>query len=259
MVDVLPDGDVSSSDRDEHPTRQLVTQAVVGHDSPLIFSTDDGQGKLRLLNLEDFGAPRRKPGEAYLVRRKHPIEWPATATAYGSAAGRAVLGVGSYGGAVWLWDIEKRSVLGGPFADIPDSLGVGGVKRKARSSGPVTSVAIGQVDGRDVMAAACDGHVGLWDVASQARLPSPDMGTTLVAAVALGTLSGRSALVTGSQGGILTVWDASRSERIAGIRLDTRIEEVWVVRGADIVGALTEDRVLHLCDVCRGAYSRVDV
>jgi WD40 repeat protein len=105
------------------------------------------------------------------------------------------------------------------------------------------------IEGRDVVATAHHGRVRLWDVDTRTPRPSPDGGTTRVIAVALGDLAGRAALVTGSEGGLLALWDAATTAPIARIRLDARIDTVWVVRGADVVAALTEDRVLHLFDV----------
>jgi hypothetical protein len=252
-----PSGDLSLGVRDGDPAPALITRILAGHDAPFLFSTSDG-GRQRLVTLRDLGAPPRKPGERYEVRRDRPIEWPATAATHAVVAGRAALVVGSYQGAVWFWDVERRALIAGPFTDVPETITVGRSVMKATTvggRGPVTSLAVGLVGGRDLLATVCGGRVGLWDIASQAPLPSPDMGTSRAAAVALGVIAGRGVLITGSQRGMLTVWDAADCHRIARIRLDTGIQGVWVVRGAEVVGALTDDRVLHLFDLVHGGGS----
>jgi WD40 repeat protein len=188
------------------------------------------------------------------LRRDDPSAWPTTAACRGVVSGRPVIALGSYGGAVWVWDINSRAVMAGPFADVPDELAVAGPDVKGARPSEVTGLAIGRMGERDVLATACNGRVALWDVGNTHSLEPPATGAVKVVSVALGTMKGRDVLITGSEGGVLGVWDAAdpKRERLAGITLDTPIKGTWAVRGADIVAAHTPDFNLHLFDVAAG-------
>lgn len=212
----------------------------------------------RLLNVGDVGdrstALAHWKGELRL-RRDNPLGWPGTAESWGVVSGRAVMAMGSYAGAVWIWDLDAQTVLGGPFAEVPDEIVLPADAARDARYPKVTSIAIGQVGGRDVIATACGGRVSMWDVHNADAPRMPAVGATVVTTVALGGLAGRSVLITGSQGGVLGVRDAISNERLAGMTLDAPVKGVWVVRDADMIAALTAENDLHLFDFYPGRIS----
>jgi WD40 repeat protein len=206
---------------------------------------------VRLVKEYDMGA--RGTADAERLRRSAPLQWPATARCWAVLDGRAVLAIGSYGGAVWLWDIADRSLMAGPFADVPEELFVARPELKAARPPHVTSLAIGRSGGRDIVATACGGEVQMWEARTSERLSAPDVGDEVVVALALGPIHGRDVLVTGSRGGVVRVWDAAEARHVAGITLDAGVDGVWVVRNADAVAALTGDSQLHVLDLLAGS------
>jgi hypothetical protein len=120
----------------------------------------------------------------------------------------------------------------------------------ASSRNPVTtSVAIGDNAGRAIVAAAMGGKVKLYDVGNGVALPEPAVSTSMVVAVALGNFRARSILVTGSLGGVLTVWEAGTGQRIAGVTLDSEITGVWAVPGDASVAARSKGGRLFVFDL----------
>lgn len=196
---------------------------------------------------------RRDTGgwEPLRLRRDQPTEWPCTAEWRGIVNGRSVLARGSYQGAVWLWDLNTLKVFAGPFADLPQELTVPNERIKTVRLPKVRSVAMGNLDGRLALVIAYGGQVRLWDVETATALQVPNTEAAAIGAVALGTLRKRDVIITGSEDGSLTVWDAKNSERLAAVTLDSRIKGVWVARGSELIGALTSDECLHLFDFIR--------
>jgi WD40 repeat protein len=180
--------------------------------------------------------------EPVRLRKANPESWPATTVSRGMLDGRAVLVCGSYQGVIWVWDLEKENVLAGPFADIPDEIEFMAHTNMAGIS-VTTDVAIGEVDGDYVVVAAVSGRVKLYDVNTGASLPEPAVRTSIVVAVAMGKFDGRSILVTGSRGGVLAVWEVKTGKRITGVTLDSEINGVWVVNGADAIAARSRGRL----------------
>ena len=76
-------------------------------------------------------------------------------------------------------------------------------------TGPVTAVAVGEVEGRAVaVTGGVDGTVRVWDLASGRPRGEPLTGHTgPVSAVAVGEVDGRAVAVTGSDDGTVRVWD----------------------------------------------------
>ena len=186
----------------------------------------------------------RQASRRLRLRRKDPGGWPATTMSHGFLDGRAVLVCGSYRGAIWIWDLETKELLAGPFANIPDDFEFDRHAKMAPFKNAVTDVAIGDLDGDAVVAAAVAGKVTVYDVKSGAALPEPAISSSIVVAVALGNFEGRSVVVTGSRGGVLAVWDARTATRITGVTLDSKIDEVWMVHGADAIAARSGNSLL---------------
>src|SRR3954447_22683014 len=88
-----------------------------------------GLDSVRLVHEGDLGA--RDTADAEHLLRGEPLQWPATTRQWAAVDGRAVLAIGSYAGAVWLWDIADGSLMAGPFAGVPDELFVASRRVKA--------------------------------------------------------------------------------------------------------------------------------
>lgn len=251
----LPTDDWTERLPNDDPPDPLVVGAYFGgtNASTGSFSTIDVRGA-RLVDIGDRVADDSASiGGLGRLSRRDPSSWPVTAECRGFVAGDPVVARGSYGGAVWLWDLQTGQVRAGPFESIPDELALPNLAFKGRRPIHVTGLALGPVGGRDVIATACDGRVRLWDASSASEIPAPPMGSVLVVSLALGELQGRDVLVTGSLGGQLTIFDAERREKLANIRLDSDINGVWVVRDLNTVGALTADDELQLFDLVQGS------
>jgi hypothetical protein len=240
-----------------YPSPDEVATFFAGNAAGLRFSLLDANDRThRLLDARDMGkrpvgwSPRKA---GLRLTRDNPLEWPATAKSWGVVGGRAAMAMGSYAGAVWIWDLDAKTVIAGPFAEIPDEMVLPG-SREGRLP-EVTSITLGQVAGRDVVATVCAGKVSMWDVHDTDAPKMPALGAIVVKTVALGALAGHSVLITGSQGGVLDVWDTRSGERLAGMTLDAPLKEVWVVRDADMVAALTTEDDLNLFDFHTGHMS----
>ena len=236
------------------PTAPAVALLLTGESTPHDFRRDLGGSAMRLVNELDLGA--RGTADAELLRRSDPVQWPATARCWAVVDDRPALAVGSFGGAVWLWDVDARAVLAGPFADVPDELVVRSRRVKAARPPHVTSIAIGRTADRGILATACAGRVQLWDVGTGARLAAPDAGDEVVDHLAIGRTGDRDVLVTGSRGGVLRLWDVATGQGLAAITLDSGLDGVWIVREAGAVAALTADAHLHAFDVRAGGDRR---
>lgn len=250
LQEVLAEGEDTLGVLDPPPSAETVALMLTGATTPPDFTVDLETDGVKLVDEGDLGA--RGTASAERLSRSAPLQWPATATSWAALDGRAVLAVGSYGGAVWIWDIVSRSLVAGPFADVPEELFVARRELKAARPPHVTSIAIGRIAGRDTLATACGGDVRIWDVRTGERLPAPEAGDEVVDQVALGTLHGDDVLVTGSRGGVLRVWGPADGRRLAAITLDAGVDGVWVVRSTDAVAALTGDSHLHVLDLRAG-------
>jgi WD40 repeat protein len=191
-------------------------------------------------------------GSATSLYRNRPEAWPPTSRAVGTVRGRLTWAVGSYEGVVWLFDAETRQLVGGPFADVSEVVLVRR-KKTSRRQIWVTGVALGWVAGKDVLARAYDGAVTLHDLASGDRIAGLEPPAYRALSVSLGEVGGQPALATGGEGGIVAVWDLGsgdrRAARPAQVTLDRPVTGVWLVRGAEMVVARTNDRAYHVFDV----------
>ncbi|MFG1816971.1 hypothetical protein ACGFIF_24660 [Kribbella sp. NPDC049174] len=187
-----------------------------------------------------------------------PADWPQFVAAVGDLDGAQVLLTGAVEGAVWIWDQHTISTgqprtIAGPFAQLPpfvleEGWDLLGVKPPLER---VKSVALGDLPGRGpVVAAACAGRARLYAVADGERIESPADDAAAVDCVALGTINGRTVLVTGSTGGNLTVWDPAARTRVAGLALDDPITHVRIDAGDRIAmrAAGSGDYVLELIE-----------
>jgi hypothetical protein len=247
---------------DNAPPPKRVAAVLTGTSAPLpAFSVLDHEGAHFITidrRLIDMRLGREPEG------RGLPIFSSETAECYALLNGRPV-GAGCSGNEVWILDlhsqeilarlvVEKRKLRQGPFSDeateaanviSPDS--TGGQKELALSN-EVTAVAIGRLGSSDVLAAVSDGQVDLWYIRDQQFRLWPRIHASRVAVVALGIIGKREVLATGSDVGVLIIWDLHIGKRLASVTLDSGIQGVWVVHGADMLGVMTRDCQLHLFD-----------
>jgi hypothetical protein len=244
------EGDQVLTPLEETARDETIAAVLAGSPEVRGFAVREGPRLVHLIDEGELGARHTVTAERF--RRDTPLQWRATARAWGALDGRAVLAVGSYGGAAWLWDIADRSLLAGPFADVPDELFVARPELKAARPPEVTSLAIGRSGDREVVATACGGQVQIWDARTSERLDGPRTGDEVVVALELGALAGRDVIVTGSRGGVVRIWDLADAAQLAAITLDSGADGVWVIRDAEAVAALTGDAHLHVLDLRRG-------
>lgn len=205
----------------------------------------------RVLGVDDpspvLGVTPLGGGRADTLRRDRPSEWPERCRAVGVFRGRLTWAVGSYEGAVWLFDAASREPVGGPFADVGDVVTI----QRHKTSRPqrwVTGVALRG----DVLARSYDGVVTLHDLATAERIADLEPPAHRAISVSLGEIRGRPALATGGEGGIVAVWDLGSPGSAAQVTLDRPVRGVWLVGGTDMVVARTNDGAYHVFDVVGG-------
>jgi WD40 repeat protein len=119
-------------------------------------------------------------------------------------------------------------------------------------TGEVSAVAVGQLDGRDVIVSGSgDGTVRIWD-GTGAPVGDPLTGhTEPVSAVAVGRLGGRDVIVSGSHDQTVRIWDGTGAP--AGDPLTGHTAEVTAVtmghlNGRDVIVTGSRDRTVRIWD-----------
>lgn len=179
------------------------------------------------------------------LAKARPLEWPVKAEAWEWIGGRLLQARGSWHGAVWIYDPEREEVVHGPFAKVNDESYVW--TRSKTSAEAVAGVALGTWGGRGVLAVAYSRKATVYDLESGEPLGSPDAPRSDIVRVALGEINGRPILATGSAGGAVTVWEGPSMTHLAGIRIDSGINGLWL-GGAALVVRGTDNR-FHVFDV----------
>jgi hypothetical protein len=174
-----------------------------------------------------------EPPEAPLGAPGSTQRWPVTAMTWGRVGGVDVQVRGSYDGVIWVWNRAAEAFSAGPFTDRALA---GGEFRwaKGRELGAIGAVAIGEVDGATWVVAADSRGLVAYEVDTGQRLATPQVGQSRLTALALGSLEDRPLLVSGSDGGGVTIWDARTWRRLTGFTMDDPISGVWLV-GAHVV------------------------
>lgn len=219
----VPDGDEVGGP----PTPAVLARVLSGGSRPdLRFSVSSPAGERLRPGLPNRAVRREHPLATF--RRSDASTWPVTASVYGVLDGRAVRAVGSYEGAVWIWDVESGAGLAGPFANVPASVRREYIRAKPGLSF-VQSIGLAMAGGRTYVGTVCDNSARLWDVGSGEPVPLPDVGQC--SAIALGELDARLLLARGSDTGSVRVFDVAAGAQIAGLTLDGRVQDLWLVPG----------------------------
>lgn len=183
------------------------------------------------------------------LSRDHPMQWPVHVETWGTIGGKLLQARGSYYGAVWIFDDERKEIVYGPFSDIPVTSEVW--LRTKMPAGVVSSVALGTWSGRGVLAVAHSRTATVFDIETGNRLGSPETPNSDIVVVALGEIDGRPILATGSGGGAVTVWEGPSMQPLASIWLDTGATGIWL--GGTFLVVRTADQHFHVFDVILGA------
>jgi len=84
-----------------------------------------------------------------------------------------------------------------------------------------------------VVAVLFDGEEYLYSVADGSRIHGPAQDEPAINVVGLGDLIGRDALITGSAGGVVDVWDLAHHDRFVSLSLDDAITDLALVTDDD--------------------------
>lgn len=216
------------------PAPAAVSRALTGEDhAGLRFSDPAPAGAELRRGLPSRALRRKRPLATF--RRSDASSWPVRVSAYGVLDGRAVRAVGSYEGAVWIWDLESQVAVAGPFADVPSSVRSEYIYAKPGLSA-VRSVSLATAGGRTYVGSVHDDTVGVWEVGGGEPVPLPDVGQC--SAVALGELDGRLLLARGSNSGTVRLFDVAAGRFLTGLTLDDRVVDLWLVPGERTVAVM---------------------
>jgi len=189
--------------------------------------------------------PKRNASGERPLPLDRPEQWPQSVAATGLWDGYPVVATGSVDGAVWIWDAhalevmlpgERARAVAGPFVELPAYVLERGwdLLYVKPSLEVATSIALGNLPERGaIVAVACGGQARLYTIADGQPITNPADEAAAVECVALGTVNGRTVLVTGSTGGNLTVWDPTAGTRVAGLALDDPIKDLRIEATAD--------------------------
>lgn len=198
-----------------------VTALAAGQlDGTLIAVTGGNDGLIRVWDLRratQIGLPMA--GSTYVDGIPGAVE----AVAIGDLGGAPVAVTAGADGSVRIWDLRRRSQLGGPMI---------GDTGTSRDRG-VTSVATGDLDGTPIaVTGARDGTVRIWDLGRREqagppmityRDPRDERVVSLrdgVISVALANVDGRPVAVAGGADICIRVWDLRSHEQIGELRAD---------------------------------------
>ncbi len=126
-------------------------------------------------------------------------------------------------------------------------------------SGWVTSVALGMVDSRPVLASgSLDKTVRLWDARTGAAIGGPLKGHSgSVTSVALGTIDGRPVLASGSDDNTVRLWDARTgaviSDPLEGHTNRVNSVALGMFDGRTVLASGSDDNTVRLRDALTGA------
>ncbi|HJV09530.1 MAG TPA: hypothetical protein VJ653_07605, partial [Acidimicrobiales bacterium] len=226
----VPSGDVV----DGSPPAEDVATVLLG-DSERGPDLVDGAGESAVLRSRPPSASPPRKAHQTTYRRRAPRTWPVTASTYALVGGRPVYVAGSYGGAVWIWDVKSGRVRGEPFGDPPETLPGHSVHAKPGVPA-VSSVSVCTVGSRTYLASVCDGAVRLDDVDTRQPVTAPSAGPCR--AVALGEHDGQLLMATGGDAGTVRLYDVDAGEQLTSLTLDRGIVDLWLVPGERTVAVL---------------------
>jgi WD40 repeat protein len=197
-----------------------VTAVAAGliDDRPVAISGGH-DGNVRVWNLP-LGIPDGPPLQRNAWRRlaaRHGLQTGShidyvRAVAAGTLGGRPVAISAGDDGAVLVWDLSRRTLIGKPLERnikfrVAGALGF----RRTSLTGYIRAVALGALKGRQVIISGDDdGIVRVWDLADSSPVGTPLTGHRgPVYTVATGTFEGRPVVVSGGRDGTVRIWDVA--------------------------------------------------
>jgi WD40 repeat protein len=130
-------------------------------------------------------------------------------------------------------------------------------------TGAVVAVAVGKLDGRDVIVPGSDdGTVRIWDGAG-APVGDPLTGhTPSVRAVAVGQLDGRGVIVSGNSDGTVRIWDGAGApvgDPLTGHTPSVRAVAVGQLDGRDVIVSGSSDETVRIWDGAGRPLTHIDL
>ncbi|MFI7466835.1 WD40 repeat domain-containing protein [Nonomuraea sp. NPDC049646] len=224
-------------------TRELVGEPMRLSKSDRVDAVAVGEvnGRAVVVVAGDWGdaATRKLPVRVWDLATHEPVGEPLVghtglvlSVALGEVNGRAVAVTGSVDGTTRIWDLVTRKQMGDP---IVSATGVG-------------NVALGQVDGRQVVVSTDDENISVWDLATRRLIgaPIPTGLTYGVRTVVIEEVDGRSVILAGGgdgdDGGAVQVWDLGTHEPLGRrMRYANWVGNVAIGHVAGRVVAVTGD------------------
>jgi WD40 repeat protein len=209
-------------------TRRINFVAATSLNDNAVVISGSQDGTVRIWDLRTC-----EPVGKYIKLRTSPI-------ALGILEGRPIIFSCSSGDSsndIFLHDLRTRKRIGEPLRG---------------HKGDVTSIAVGLVDGRQIICSGSwDSTVRRWDARTCKPIGKPLEGhRSVVDCIALGIIDGRPTIVSGSWDGTVRLWDARTGESI-GLPLEGHTRSVTSVligmeHGHPVVISASPDRTMRL-------------
>ncbi|MEU1728201.1 hypothetical protein [Nonomuraea sp. NPDC005692] len=198
-------------------TRELVGEPMRLSNGHRVDAVAVGEvnGRAVVVAAGDWGdATQKLPVRVWDLATHEPVGEPLVGhsglvltVALGEVNGRAVAVTGSVDGTTRIWDLATRRQMGDP---IVSGTGVG-------------EVALGRVDGRQVVVSSDGKNMRVWDLTTRQLIgvPIPTGLTYGVRTVAVGEVNGRPVVLAGGGydedgGGAVRIWDLGTHEPLGG-------------------------------------------
>ncbi|MBG0814914.1 WD40 repeat domain-containing protein [Planomonospora sp. ID82291] len=224
-------------------TRRLVGDPIRIGNTERVDAVAVGEvsGRAVVIAAGDWGdATHKLPVRVWDLATHEPFGEPLVghtglvwSVALGEMNGRVIVVTGSNDGTTRVWDLTTRKQIGDPMIS---STGVG-------------DVALGWVDGRQVVISSDEKDIRVWDLAAHQLIgaPIPTGHTYGVRALTVGEVNGRPVVLTGGGydedgGGAVQVWDLRTHKPLGGrMRYANWVGDIAIGHVAGKVVAVTGD------------------
>lgn len=161
-----------------------------------------------------------------------------TAIALGHLCGRIMVVTGSDDGTVGLWDLATRQQVGEPLA------------AGASAGRGVKAVALGALDGQPIILTGSGNDARIWNPDTRQKIGQPLTGhTSLITAVALGSVNRRPIALTAGWDGTARIWDLTAENPLAGHTRPVTAVAIAEAKGRPVAITGSEDTTARLWDL----------